>query len=123
LAVKRRWVPYAFVGAAAVTVPWIGYLAVALPETEVIHNRTVWVGFDIGLVIMLGLTGWMYRCAHPRADLAAVATATMLLTDAWFDTLTSRRGTDRYAALAFAVVELSMAAFCLWVVFRERDNR
>jgi hypothetical protein len=110
-----RWVAPAFLLAAFATVPWIGYLAATLPRTARIHERTAWVGFDIGLVLLLALTGFLAWRGRPRVALAAVATATMLVMDAWFDVLTSRRGVDRDVAIGLGVLELTLAGVCLWI--------
>lgn len=110
-----RWVAPGFAFAAIVTVPWIVYLAFSLPRTERVHERAAWVGFDIGLVIMLGLTAFLAWRGRPKVALAATATATMLVVDAWFDVLTSRSGTDQAMALALSVVEIGLAIVCVWI--------
>jgi hypothetical protein len=111
------WVAPGFMLAVLCTIPWTAYLAATLPRTIRVYDRTAWVGFDIGLVIMMGLTGWLAWRGRPRVALAAVATATMLVVDAWFDVLTSRHGIDREIAGAMAIVELSLAGTCLWIAF------
>jgi hypothetical protein len=80
----------------------------------VVHDRAAWVGFDFGLVVMLALTAVLAWQGRSKVVLAATATATMLVVDAWFDTLTSRDGTERTVAMAFSVVELALAGVCLW---------
>jgi hypothetical protein len=112
-----RWVAPAFLVAVLVILPWTGYLAATLPRTARIYDRTAWVGFDIALAILLGLTSLLAWRGRPRVALAAVATATMLVMDAWFDVLTSRRGIDRDVAIAMAVAELTLAGICLWIAF------
>jgi hypothetical protein len=48
--------------------------------------------------------------------LAATAAATMLAVDAWFDVLTTPRGRGLAVSLALAgLVELPLAAICLWI--------
>jgi hypothetical protein len=109
------WVAPAFGLAATATVPWIVYLAFTLPRRVVVLDRLAWVGFDIGLVIMLTTTALLAWWGRPRVALAATATATMLVVDAWFDTLTSRHGTEREVAIAMSVVELVLAGLCMWL--------
>ena len=111
------WVAPAFAFAAIVAVPWIVYLAFTLPHTERVYDRTAWVGFDIGLVIMLGWTAFLAWRGQPKVALTATATATMLVVDAWFDVLTSRSGADRVTALALSVVEIGLAIVCVWIAF------
>jgi hypothetical protein len=110
-----RWVAPAFALLAISLVPWIGYLAVSLPYTTRVHDRTAWVGFDIMLMIMLALTAFLAWRGIARVALAATATATMLVVDAWFDVFTSARAADLVHALLLSVVELSLAAVCLWI--------
>jgi hypothetical protein len=110
-----RWVAPAFGLAAAITVPWIVYLACSLPRRAVVYDRAAWVGFDIGLVVMLSATALLAWWGRPKVALTATATATMLIVDAWFDTLTSRRGPELNLAIALSVVELFLAGVCLWL--------
>jgi hypothetical protein len=110
-----RWVAPAFALSAAAIVPWIVYLALSLPHTIRVHDRTAWVGFDIGLVGMLALTAFLAWRGQPRVALAATATATMLVVDAWFDVWTSQRGADRDLALVMTFVEVGLAAVCTWL--------
>lgn len=112
-----RWVAPAFALAAVVTIPWIVYLGFSLPRTVKVDDRAAWVGFDIGLVAMLGLTAFLAWRGRPKFVMAATATATMLIVDAWFDVLTSGRGVERDLALAMAVVEVLLAALCFWLAF------
>ena len=48
-----------------------------------------------------------------------MATATLLVVDAWFDILTSHRGEELAVAITMAlVVELPLAALCLVIAWR-----
>ena len=111
------WVAPTFAFCAVVTVPWIVYLAITLPHSQRVHDRTAWVGFDIGLVIMLSLTAFLAWRGQPKVALAAIATATMLVVDAWFDVLTSQRGSAQLMAVVLAVVEIGLAIVCVWIAF------
>jgi hypothetical protein len=115
------WVAPLFATAAVVIVPWIVYLAVSLPRTVRVHDRAAWVGFDIGLVLILGVTAYLAWRGRPRVALAAVATSTMLVVDAWFDVLTSRDGLDRVVAVGMSLVELTLAAICLWIAMHATE--
>jgi hypothetical protein len=113
---NRRFLPALFLVPAAVLVPWLGWLVISLPCRYLSrHWGVAWAGFDTGLAIGLALTGWAALRGAPWLDRAAVATATLLAADAWFDVLTSRGA----AALAVAVtealaVELPLAVLCIW---------
>jgi hypothetical protein len=109
------WVAPAFAVFAILLVPWIGYLAVTLPYTTRVHDRTAWVGFDILLMLMLAVTAFLAWRGVARVALAATATATMLVVDAWFDVFTARGGADLVQALVLSVVELSLAGVCMWI--------
>ncbi len=111
------WVAPTFAVCAVLLVPWIGYLATTLPNTARLYDRTPWVGFDIGLMIMLALTAFLAWRGSPRVSFAATSTATMLIVDAWFDITTSRRHVDLVQALVTSIVELSLAAVCVWIAY------
>lgn len=114
-----RWVAPLFGVLAALTVPWIGYLAVTLPRHAVAeHYRGAWVGFDIGLVTTLALTATQAHLGNRRVALAASATTTMLLVDAWFDVTTTPGGPDLLVSIVLALlVELPLAGLCFWIAW------
>jgi hypothetical protein len=116
---SRRLVVF-FGGAALLLVPWTIGLARALPCHYVSpHWGIAWAGFDTALATGLGLTGFAIFRQAAWLDRAAIATATLLAADAWFDVLTAGGA----AAVAFAtaealLVELPTAALCIWVARR-----
>jgi hypothetical protein len=121
----RRSVPL-FLGAAAlVLVPWIAWLAISLPCRYLSrHWGIALAGFDTVLATTLALTCVAALRRAPWLDRAAVAAATLLAADAWFDVVTSRGA----AALALATteaiaVELPVALLCLWLVRAVRPAR
>lgn len=119
-----RWASHLFVTLGVVLVPWTLWLAATLPERHLSRNFDVaWSGFDIALATSLIATGYgLYRGAAWTQGVAAAA-ATMLLSDAWFDVLTSAPGAERMAAIAMAVVaEVPMAAACAMLAFRASHN-
>ena len=114
------WVGPAFAVLAVGTVPWVVFLAVTLPRHATFHHyRGVWVGFDIGLVAVLATTAVLAWRGRPQVTMAATATATMLFVDAWFDVLTTPRGSDLVVSVVLAgAVELPLAMICLWIALR-----
>lgn len=112
-----RWIARLAALCAIVLVPWIIYLSMVLPDhARAAHYDLAWVGFDIGMFLVLAALAWSAaRRAPATGPLAAVA-ATFLVIDAWFDVTTSS-GQTRFAfALASAVlVEVPLAALCTWV--------
>jgi hypothetical protein len=113
------WVAPAFAAMAVAIMPWVGYLALTLPKHVLTaHYRLVWVGFDIGLIVVLGMTAYLAWRGRPKVALAATAAATMLVVDAWFDVLTSPRTSDLVVSAILALVaELPLAVLCLWVAW------
>ena len=95
----------------------VAWLASSLPcryPSE--HWGIAWTGFDTALAAALALTGVAALRRAPWLDRAAVAAATLLAADAWFDVVTSRGA----LAVAFATtealaVEIPVALLCLWV--------
>src|SRR5256886_2968655 len=103
------------VGAAVFLPPWIVYLAVSLPDQHDTGQwKLVWVGFDIALLGCLVATGWLGVRRRRRAVPVLVATATLMLCDAWFDVLLSWPGPDWWTSLLMAgLVEVPLAVFLL----------
>ncbi|MDQ1616746.1 MAG: hypothetical protein QOJ60_2685 [Actinomycetota bacterium] len=107
---------------SVVLVPWIFYLAWSLPPESVAHHYDVaWPGFDVLLVLGLAGTG---ACAWLRSRylaVAAAATGSMLLVDAWFD-VTTAGAHERWVSLGLAVVvEIPLATVCLLLAVRAQD--
>ena len=102
---------------AIALLPWIGLLGATLPQTFTARNWPLaWMGLDGAIALAAGLTALLLRRGDPRAALSATATATLLIVDSWFDTVTSAPGLDHGVAMAQAVlIELPLAAGALWL--------
>ncbi|HEY2792277.1 MAG TPA: hypothetical protein VGJ28_07980 [Micromonosporaceae bacterium] len=109
------WVGPVFGLGALALIPWMAYLGVTLPSTERISERTAWIGFDCGLMIMFILTGFLAHRHSIRLAQASMATATMLVVDAWFDIFTSGGRSALMQSLQLAVLEVGLAAVCVWI--------
>ena len=112
-----RWLGPVFLAIAVVTVAWIGVLWSTLPRRDVSeHYRLAWVGFDGFLALILARTGWLAWLGKDHVQIPAAISAALLVVDAWFDVVTAsgRANLIESAALA-VVVELPLAAACLWV--------
>lgn len=94
--------------------PWLYVLATGLPANATAeHWPIAWVGLDALEALGLIATGLLAARGDRRHALAAAATATLLVVDAWFDTTTAAPGGDFAAALAMALgAELPLAALC-----------
>jgi len=109
LTVELLWV------CAFALVPWTIYLAISLPDVySARHWAVAWAGFDVLELFALGMTayyGWRGRQALVGYALAA---ATLLICDAWFD-ITLNLGTPGiWASLASAAfIELPLAFFLI----------
>jgi len=112
---RRAALAYMVMGLALI--PWTVYLAVSLPKRQVdTHYRGAWVGFDLLLVVAIVLTAYYAFRMDDRVQLPAMATATLLLVDAWFDVMTAGSRTATLEALLMAlVVEIPAALFSLFV--------
>jgi hypothetical protein len=122
--VRSPWLGYAFIAWAIGLGAWSAWLTVTLPSRHLAPNWNIaWGGFDVLMAISLiatGITVWRGSAWFP---MCAVATATLLVVDAWFDILTSTPGDQLAAAILMAlVVELPLAAACL-LVARRRVRR
>jgi hypothetical protein len=120
LGVRRtapRWVAPAFAAAALAIVPWIIYLGFELPERSTDrHYNLAWVGFDLLLLFAMARTALFAWKGRRQVQLPAVATATLLLVDAWFDVMTSDGAWALTQALLFAfLLELPIAAMAIWI--------
>lgn len=112
-----RWAGPAFALFFLVMIPWTIYLGYTLPaRQESSHYNIAWAGFDVLLLAELGATGWFaYRRSRYLA-VAAASAATLLVTDAWFDIMTSPAGADLAEAIVMAVLaELPLAGVCWWL--------
>ena len=78
-------------------------------------------GLDVGIATGLALTGWLSRRHKTHAVLAAVATTTLMCTDAWFDLCTSAPGRPFVWTAVEAIAELAVAAACLTLGLRCRS--
>ena len=79
-----------FVLLSVLLVPWIVFMAVALPSRQLSSNYDVaWTGFDVLLCAGLAATGYFALRRSQWLPAAAAATAAMLVVDAWFDVVTS----------------------------------
>jgi hypothetical protein len=112
-----RWAAYVFVAGAIWLVPWALGLALVLPAHELRRNWNVaWTGYDLVLAVLLAATAFAVLRRRAWLPLVAVATATLLLADAWFDLATAGdRGQLLIAAGLAAGAEIPGALLCLWV--------
>jgi hypothetical protein len=106
-------------GVAIGLLPWTVYLSITLPpKHQSVHWDIVWPGLDVGIAVAVAATVYgLVRLSKDLPIFAAIA-GTLLLCDAWFDTLTSQPGSElAWAVVEALVAELPIAAFCFWIAF------
>ena len=102
--------------------PWTVYLARSLPSEQVSTNYdAAWAGFDVLLALALAGTAYFALCRPGYLVMAASATATLLVVDAWFDVLTTPGVQRIESVLLAAFVELPLAAVCIWLGWHTRQ--
>lgn len=112
-----RWVAPVYLGLAALLLPWIIYLGVVLPDhTTAGHWDVAWTGFDGMEAVALIATAWFAFRRSTWVEVSAMATAVLLVVDAWFDCTTAHTGSQLTQAIVAAVVlELPLAGVSLWL--------
>lgn len=117
-----HWVGILLAVAAILLVPWIIYIAINLPARELSPNYDLaWAGFDVMLFAALACTAVTALRHSPWLGLSAAWAAGLLVPDAWFDIVTAPDGRTLFRALAMAfLVELPLAALCVWLVIQSR---
>ena len=113
-----RWTGPLFALLAIVLLPWTVYLGSTLPSRqESPHYDVAWVGFDLFLLALLAGTAY---CALRRSrylSTVAGATAALLVTDAWFDCMTTPGAQLWQSVLLCFLVELPLASLCVWLSY------
>ena len=106
-------------GVAIALLPWTVYLSITLPPRhESVHWDIVWPGFDVGIALAVAVTVVALVRLSVKLPIYASIAGTLLLCDAWFDTVTSQPGSElAWAAAEALVAELPLAAFCFWIAF------
>ncbi|MDH6124591.1 hypothetical protein [Kitasatospora sp. GP82] len=116
----HRWTATALALLGLAMVPWVIVLHTGLPATAVASRWAwTWTGLDSLEALALFSTGMLLRRRNGRTALAAMVSSTLLVVDAWFDTMTAAPGSDFTIAVAMAVcAELPLAAVCATLAVR-----
>lgn len=111
-----RWAGPTFALLSLLLAPWTVYLAITLPRHATAPNYDVaWSGFDVMLLTALAATAYTSLRRSRYLSTAATAAAVLLVVDSWFDVLTSTGGERLRAVALAAVIQLPLAALCLWL--------
>jgi hypothetical protein len=111
------WIGVVFAGCALLLIPWVFYVGIRLPSRQLSANYDIaWAGFDVFLFVALGFTAYAVLRRSPWVGMCAGGAAALLVTDAWFDTVTAPNHRALLQALLMAVlVELPLATVCVWL--------
>ncbi len=108
-----RWLVGLLVGVGIALVPWAAAIGIALPSEHVArHWDVAWTGFDLALATSLLATALAAVRRPAWIQRTAAVSGTLLLCDAWFDTLTASTGVEIWIAAMLAVGEVTLAALC-----------
>jgi hypothetical protein len=101
-------------------IPWTILLALTLPRHyEAVRWGAVWVGFDVVLTAWLAVTAWAAWRRREFVIVAALVSATLLLTDVWFDVLTAAPRGEILVSIASAVFgNIPLAILLVVVAYR-----
>ena len=111
-----RWAGPLFALFALIMVPWTVYIGESLPRRQLSpHYDLSWAGFDVLLLAALGSTAYFALRRSRYLSMAATATAVLLVVDAWFDLMTTPSAQIAQSIVLAAVVELPLAAVCIWL--------
>ena len=116
----REWiiVVYGVIGLGLL--PWTLYLVNSLEPHHVTDRWDLaWSGFDTALACSFLLTAFAAWRRSVWIGPLAAATATLLITDAWFDVVLESHGNEAETAVLEAVLfEVPVAALCFWIAYR-----
>lgn len=104
-------------------IPWLYLLASHLPSTKTVSNwSTAWVGLDSLEALGLLATGSMLLRDDDGHRLAAAATGTLFVVDAWLDVTTASPGFERRIAVAMAAGGEAPLALLCWALALRRPS-
>jgi hypothetical protein len=115
-----------FLTMAVLLAVWTTWLTIRLPTHHLVRSWDVaWGGFDVLLTSAFVATGIALIRRSSWARAWALATAALLVVDAWFDVTTAQSGEQLLQAiLQAALIELPVAALCLYLAWRfDRERR
>src|SRR5204863_331513 len=91
----RHWGFVIMGGVAIALLPWTVYLSITLPPRhESVHWDIVWPGLDVGIALAVAVTVVALVRLSVKLPIYASIAGTLLLCDAWFDTVTSQPGSE-----------------------------
>jgi hypothetical protein len=118
------WIVLLFGAAAVALLPWILLRISALPaQPRAAHWHVAWGGLDLALALLLLAVALAALRRSPWLEGTATAAATLLLTDAWFDVLTTSTRMELLEAIGeAAIVEVPLAVICLLLARKAKQG-
>jgi hypothetical protein len=112
-----NWVAKAYLFMAIVLLPWTIYLGLSLPRHHLSNHWDVsWAGLDVGLIVSMLTTGILAKMESVWIVIFSSTTGSLLLVDAWFDTMSERASFQFHQALFSAIVfEIPLAAVSYYI--------
>jgi hypothetical protein len=103
------------IGGSMAMIPWLGYLAMTLPDKYVAHNWPVtWIGFDILLVFFMVSTAVFGYLRRQLLVFSAFTTGVLLICDAWFDLMTAGPRDLWLSVVTALLIEVPLAMFMIF---------
>ncbi|MGP8000208.1 MAG: hypothetical protein ACLPKI_23255 [Streptosporangiaceae bacterium] len=113
-----QWTGPVFALFSVILLPWVVYIGLSLPARQLSPNYDIaWAGFDVILLGSLAGTAYFALRRSRYLSTAAGATAALLVVDAWFDCMTTPAAQRWESVLLCFVVEIPLAAVCLWLSY------
>src|ERR1700685_2310122 len=117
---RSRLLARLFAVCGVLLVPWSGVLIEQLHgQADKRSFSSSWVGLDVLEAVCLLIVAALLSRRHPATSPAAAATAAILCTDAWFDTMSAGPQLPYAESLAMAfLAELPIAVLLAWTAWR-----
>jgi hypothetical protein len=105
---------------AILLVPWSIWISYSLPINHIDNEwNLAWSVFDIGLLVSMGATAYFGMRKSGWVVMAATATGTLLLIDAWFDCVTSKNAWEQLLSVSSAAfLELPLGILAFWIAYK-----
>lgn len=124
IANRRPFLPHSllifFAIAALLLVPWSFLLWQSLPPDHLaMHWNIAWAGFDISLLLALGLSAFFGLRKSGWVIIPATIAGTLLFMDAWFDYLTAKRGWESgFSLFTGLCIEVPISLMAFWLAYK-----
>ena len=114
------WAASVYIILSIILLPWAIYLGATLPAHHLsAHWDISWTGLDIALFATMLATGILAYLKSHWVIISSSTVGSLLIVDAWFDTMSQRRMLQLREAIILAIfVELPLAFISYFIAFR-----